>query len=313
MDLTSTDRESNRSDAEQRSSLAGDRRWPGPNRDDLLGQRARQRSSAEIDDAAIANADAGLSLPEFPSLDNDCYLLDPDAETPRSRWSAIVGALHALALDTALSAGGDVVWIDAQGHATTHAFAQVAPSERALDRVHVARAFTTHQHVTLVDQVGRWLRDGPASPFGGPATDRPAVVVAPALDALYRGGDLPDDDAQALLLRSLATLQAIAREQEIPVILTRTQRDGAARTLGTAATTIALEETQFGPRFECDELDFETLVYEVGDGIQQTTITYWAEILAARHPSVATGASSVGPSGPGNSRSSPTIAPGDIR
>ncbi|WP_211194950.1 P-loop NTPase family protein [Halorhabdus amylolytica] len=313
MDLTSTDRESNRSNAEQRSSLAGDRRWPGPNRDDLLGQRARQRSSAEIDDAAVANADGGLSLPEFPSLDNDCYLLDPDTEMPRSRRSATVGTLHALALDTALSAGGDVVWIDAQGHATTHAFAQVAPSKRALDRVHVARAFTTHQHVTLVDQVGRWLRDGATSPFGGPATDRPAVVVAPALDALYCGGDLPDDDAQPLLLRSLATLQAIAREQDIPVILTRTRRDGPATALETAATTIALEETQFGPRFECDELDFETLVYDVGDGIQQTTITYWAEILAARHPSVATGASSAGPSSPGSSRSSPTIAPGDIR
>ncbi|WP_233357357.1 P-loop NTPase family protein [Halococcoides cellulosivorans] len=295
------------------ATTTGDRRWPGPNRDDLLGQRARQRSSGEIDDAAVATADAGLTLPEFPSLEDDCYLLDPDAQSPRSRRTATIGTLHALALDTALSAGGDVVWIDAQGHATTHAFAQVVPSERALDRVHIARAFTTHQHVTLVDQLGRWLRDDPTSPFGGPATDRPAVVVAPALDALYRGGDLRNDDAQALLLRSLATLRAISRDHNLPVILTRARPDGVATALETAATTIALEETRFGPRFECEELDFETLVYDVGDGIQQTTITYWAEILAARHPSVATGASSPAPSSVGRSGSSTIAGLGDAR
>jgi hypothetical protein len=48
-----------------------------------------------------------------------------------------VGTLHSVALDTALSAGGDIVWIDAQSHVTTHAFAQVAPPERALDRVKI--------------------------------------------------------------------------------------------------------------------------------------------------------------------------------
>lgn len=295
------------------ATAAGDRRWPGARRDDLLGQRARQRSSGEIDDAAVATADAGLALPEFPSLEDDCYLLDPDARSPRSRRAATIGTLHALALDTALSAGGDVVWIDAQGHATTHAFAQVAPSERALDRVHIARAFTTHQHLTLVDQLGRWFRDAGESPFGGPSTDRPAVVVAPALDALYREGDARNDHAQASLLRSLATLQAIARDHDVPVVLTRSRPEGTVTPIETAATTIALEETRFGPQFECDALDFETLVYDVGDGIQQTTIAYWAEILAARHPSVATDELSPASSGPGSPRSSPAIGPGNGR
>ena len=98
------------------------------------------------------------AVPELPTLKHDVYLLEPDIEGSRYRQQAVLNALHALALDTAFSAGGDVVWIDAQGHATAQTLSRVAPSKRALDRVHVARAFTTHQHYTLVEQVGRWLR-----------------------------------------------------------------------------------------------------------------------------------------------------------
>ncbi|ACV12058.1 conserved hypothetical protein [Halorhabdus utahensis DSM 12940] len=300
-------------DSRRGGSSIGDPRWPASSREDLPGQRARQRSSGEIDDAATAvDVDDGLALPELPTLEDDLYLLEPDAGTARSRRDAVVGPLHALALDTALSAGGDVVWVDAGGHATTHAFARVAPAERALDRVHVARAFTTHQHYTLVEQLGRWLRGDGDSPFGAPATDRPAVVVAPALDALYRKGEIRDGDAGRLLSHSLATLAAIAREHDIPVVLTRSRADSDTDPIEAAATTIALEETQFGPRFACDDLDFETLVYRVEEGVHQTTITYWAEILRARHPAVASGGS-VRASGSGSTAQSLTIGPAAIR
>ena len=300
-------------DSRRGGSSIGDPRWPASSREDLPGQRARQRSGGAVDDAATAvDVDDGLALPELPTLEDDLYLLEPDAGTARSRRDAVVGPLHALALDTALSAGGDVVWVDAGGHATTHAFARVAPAERALDRVHVARAFTTHQHYTLVEQIGRWLRDDGDSPFGAPATDRPAIVVAPALDALYRKGELRDADAGRLLSHSLATLAAIAREHDIPVVLTRSRDPGDTDPIEAAATTIALEETQFGPRFECDDLDFETLVYRVEEGVHQTTITYWAEILRARHPAVASDGS-VGASGFGSTAQSPTIGPAEIR
>jgi len=300
-------------DSRRGGSSIGDPRWPASSREGLPGQRARQRSGGAVDDPATAvDVDDGLALPELPTLEDDLYLLEPDAGTARSRRDAVVGPLHALALDTALSAGGDVVWIDAGGHATTHAFARVAPAERALDRVHVARAFTTHQHYTLVEQLGRWLRDDGDLPFGAPATDRPAIVVAPALDALYRKGELRDGDARRFLTRSLATLAAIAREHDIPVVLTRSRDPGDAAPIEAAATTIALEETQFGPRFECDDLDFETLVYRVEEGVHQTTITYWAEILRARHPSLASGGS-VGASGSGSTAQSLTIGPAAIR
>jgi len=300
-------------DSRRSGSSIGDPRWPGPSHEELRGQRARQRSGGAVDDAATAvDADDGLRLPELPTLEDALYLLEPDASIPRSRRDAVVGPLHALALDTALSAGGDVIWIDAAGHATTHAFTRVAPAERALDRVHVARAFTTHQHYTLVEQLGRWLADAGDSPFGAPATDRPAIVVAPVLDALYRNGELRDGDARRLLSHSLATLAGIARKHDVPIVLTRSRADSYTDPIETAATTIGLQETKFGPRFECDALDFETLVYRVGEGIHQTTITYWAEILRARHPSIASGGS-VGERGPGSTTLTSTIGPEEIR
>jgi len=214
------------------------------------------------------------------------YLLESDVTGPRRRRKAVISSLHALALDTALTAGGDVVWIDAQGHATTHTLSRVAPSERALDRVHVARAFTTHQHHTLAEQVGRWLRGGPEGPFGRPDTNRPAVLVCPALDALYREGELRDSESRPLLVRVLAVIGAIARDHDISVLLTRTRDDDYTAPVDQMATIITLEQTKFGPHFECPDLAFETLVYPVDDGVVQTTFAFWRDVLGARHPDI---------------------------
>jgi len=283
----SSDRETRQFESGSRSSTIGGSPWPGPTRDDLLGQRARQRSVGELDPPASNPDDGSLSVPELPRLDGDVYLLEPTSPGSRSRRRTVLGNLHALALDTALSAGGDVVWVDAQGHATTHSFTRVAPSERALQRVQVARAFTTHQHHTLIEQVGRWSRGGAISPFGYPETDRPAVLVCPALDALYRAGELREGESKELLTRAVATVTAVAREHDIPVLLTRTRADSFTDPVEAAATTITLERTEFGPQFECEALDFETLVYPGDDGTVQTTFAFWRQVLGTRHPDIA--------------------------
>jgi hypothetical protein len=192
------------SDDRRPAALAGDGRWPGPSREELLGQRARHWSTGELGEKVVSMGTGDVSVPELPILEDDVYLLEPDATGSRSRRQTVLGSLHALALDTALSVAGDMIWIDAQGHATTRSLARVAPSERALERVHVARAFTTHQHTTLIDQVGRWLRERTDSPYSSPATDRPAVLVCPSIDALYRAGELSDSESRSLLTRTLA-------------------------------------------------------------------------------------------------------------
>jgi hypothetical protein len=268
------------------SRQTGDSRGPGATREDLLGQHARQRATSEIEARAIDTSGEAVPAPELPSLDAEVYCLEPDCTGSRNRRAALLRSLHGLGLDHALSDGGDVVWIDAQGHATTHTLTQVAPSERALDRVHVARAFTTHQHHTLVTLVARWLRGEPPGPFGPPDTDRPAVLVCPALDSLYVGGDLPDPDARALLSRAVALLVSIARTQDIPVLTSRAHDSSETGMVARATRPIRVSQTPFGPRFEAPGLDFETLVYPVAGGMVQTTFAFWRQVLGARHPDI---------------------------
>ncbi|MUV90874.1 hypothetical protein GJ629_14010 [Halapricum sp. CBA1109] len=232
---------------------SGDGRWPGPTSDELLGQRAQSRANSACPETVVTAADETVPVPELPDLEGGVYLLDPDADGPRARRSAVHRPLQGLALDTAFTAGGDVVWIDTQGHATTHSMASVAPSPRALDRIHVARAFTTHQHHTLVEQVGHWLRGGDAGPFGAPGTDDPAVIVCPAVDALYRGGELSTEASRAMVCRTIALLGSLAREHSIPVVLTRTREDEyTAPSEPARRRPISLVETEFGARFDCD-------------------------------------------------------------
>jgi hypothetical protein len=287
-----TDGSSTHATGSPHSPTRSDTRQLGPTTDDLLGQRADSRSPAELGhvlDGGEVTDDVPVA--ELPDLSADVYRLATEASDPRDRREALVTALDTLALDTALDAGGDVVWIDSQGYAATHTLARVAPSERALDRVQIARAFTTYQHHTLVSQVGRWFRDEATRPFDGPEIDRPAVVVAPALDSLYRAGEESGARSKRLFTRSVALLQSLARDHDVPVLTTRAATDGFSEPLPTASTAITVEPTQFGPRFESEALEFETLAYPDKNGTIQTTLAFWREVLRARHGTATAGAS----------------------
>ena len=74
----------------------------------------------------------------LPSLDDGITLLDVEG-------SRGVPILQSLVLDHLLFHDGPAFWVDANGHATT-TLAQIAPSRRLLDRIHVARGFTAYQH-----------------------------------------------------------------------------------------------------------------------------------------------------------------------
>lgn len=256
----------------------------GPPSEEMLGHHANQWSGADMDSRAVDTPQAETRLtPELPELENEVYLIEPQDDSSRNRRQTVLGPLHGLVLDTALSRSGDAVWIDAQGHATTQTLTSVSPSERVLDRVHVARAFTAQQHQTLVGHVHQWLRNDADSPFGHPETDRPAVLVCPALDLLYRECELQTTRAKQLLTRAVAVSTAIARDIEIPVLTTRARTDGFSSPIEQAATTIELEQTRFGPQFECPALDFETVVYPETAGVVQTTLAFWQRVLTARH------------------------------
>jgi hypothetical protein len=226
----------------------------------------------------------------LPSLDDGITLLDGDG-------SRGVPILQSLVLDHLLMHDGPAFWVDANGHATTTTLAQIAPSQRLLDRIHVARGFTAYQHYDAVDELSTAVnnsiqrststsqlgsqqapnRDGNSSPH------TPSLIVAPAVDAQYRADDtLSEQHAETLQARTLARLATYAEGYDIPVLVTRSEQNEFTAPVATAADHhLECKQTRMGPRFVGD--DFETLVYPVDDGAYyQTTFAYWRQLLDTR-------------------------------
>lgn len=207
--------------------------------------------------------DQHRTIPELPRLSSGVQLLRaPDRA---------IGPLHTLVLDHLLLDGGNAVWIDAHNHGTTIHLADVAPSSRVLDRVHVARGFTPYQHRSLVRDASERLDEATS------------VIVAPAVDGLYRTDDVRGAEPQTMLLQTLSRLARYARDADVPVLTTQFVDDAFSAPVETLAEdVIAVERTAFGPRFQ--GADVETLVYQSDGTTRQTTLSYWARVLEARRP-----------------------------
>ncbi|MCY4730033.1 hypothetical protein KY092_05610 [Natronomonas gomsonensis] len=226
----------------------------------------------------------------LPSLEDGITLLDVNGDRG-------VPILQSLVLDHLLLHDGPAFWIDANGHATTATLTQIAPRQRLLNRIHVARGFTAYQHYGAVCDLpsavnksiqmsttdaraagrGELSRDEDTSPH------TPALIVAPAVDAQYRADDtLGETHAGTLQARTLARLATYADGYDIPVLVTRNERNEFTESIATVADHhLECEQTRMGPRVVGE--DFETLVYPVGDGAYyQTTFAYWRQLLAAR-------------------------------
>lgn len=222
--------------------------------------------------------DTTTDVPELPRLSPGVWLLET------SRRDLV--SLHTLVVDHLLLEGASAIWIDARGHGRSQLLREIAPAPRVLDRIRIARGFTAFQHAALVESAA------------ADVDHETGLVVAPALDSPYRDEDVRGVEPLELLLRTLARLARFAREHAVPVLLTRTAADRLGETVArTAGATIYVERTRFGPRFESDA--FETLVYPVGHGDVQTTLTFWQRVLAARQPLYTeTGGTIEGPRGP---------------
>ncbi len=78
-----------------------------------------------------------------------------------------------------------------------------------LRRIRLARAFTAHQMVALVDG---WLRELRAHPA--------TLLVGHDLPALFWDGETPDDERDALLRRVARGLAEVVRRTALPLLLT---------------------------------------------------------------------------------------------
>ena len=224
-----------------------------------------------------------------------------------------VPILQSLVLNHLLLHDGPAFWVDANGHATTTTLAQIAPSQRLLNRIHVARGFTAYQHYgaicDLPTAVNKSIRmstaDTGAAGRRAPGRDEntsphtPSLIVAPAVDAQYRADDiLGETHTKTLQARTLARLATYAEGYDIPVLVTRNERNGFTEPVATVADhLLECEQTRMGPRVVGE--DFETLVYPVDDGAYyQTTFAYWRQLLAARATQVGVELTSLAPSMP---------------
>jgi hypothetical protein len=205
---------------------------------------------------------------DLPDLEAGVQLLSADDTDIRP-------PLHALAIDHVLLAGASgestALWVDTGRHAQTTSLQQLAPSSRLLDRIHVARGFTAHQHHALIKEAIERI------------DQTTVLLVVPAIDAPYRDVDKPREAATEMLTRTLAHLSRAARQYNIPVLVSRRRDDTLSAPVAELATTeISYQETRAGPRF--DGADHETLVYDVGNGWVQTTIAFWNQVLETRRP-----------------------------
>ncbi|WP_331232339.1 P-loop NTPase family protein [Natronorarus salvus] len=202
-------------------------------------------------------------IPELPTLGTGIRMLETE-DRP-------IGPLHALVVDHVSLNRGPAYWIDTHGHATTQPLARLVSDRRLLDRIQVARGFTPWQHYSLVQILTERINENTS------------LLILPALDGMYRDDALRDGEGTTMLVRVLANLAGLAREYDLPILVTRTHDDGLTAPIEAAAVeTIRCERTRMGPRFTAES--FETLVYPLGNGQFQTTLAYWTEILSARQP-----------------------------
>lgn len=184
-----------------------------------------------------------------------------------------VTPVQALLLDRVLGTDGPAFWVDGANRANTSRLRELAPADRVLDRIEVARGFTAHQHTSLLDRLSGRLS----------ARESPSVVVATGLDGMYRATDIDDDTAGQLFIRAIASVARVARVHDTPVLVTRCRDDEFSMPLRRAAKAhLQCRKTPFGPRFEDADGDTGTLVYHADDGWLQTTLAYWREVLEHR-------------------------------
>jgi hypothetical protein len=196
---------------------------------------------------------------QTPTLDTGLTVIrTPDARS---------GALYRLTLETLRRVDGETYWLDARNAAMTYPLYERARTDRLLQHVRIARAFTAYQHHSLARRVVRQ------------ATTRTAFVVAPNVAALYRDDDVPEYERRELLDSTLALLSELGRARDVPVLVTDARGDALTdAVVDGAESVVTAERTDHGYRFEGG--DFETTVYWC-DGFWQTTIPYWVDLFGA--------------------------------
>ncbi|SDK00639.1 hypothetical protein [Natronorubrum texcoconense] len=212
--------------------------------------------------------ESGLTLLEVPS--------------PRSTiLHRLVGArLTESATEHDPETNATAYWIDARNTAATQVLYDCVSSDRTLESLRVARAFTAYQHHSLVRRVTRQA---------GPETE---LIVAPNVASLYHDADLPEWEREGLLAAALETLAELGRVLSCPILVTSADENRADTVAEYAATTLECVRTREGIRLVRSGEEPTDDDGEMGSAIDdtagywhgthwQTTIPYWVDLYGA--------------------------------
>lgn len=195
--------------------------------------------------------------------------------------------LHQFALQTARQVDGAVYWLDARNTVSTYALHNLADNHRLLRSIRLARAFTAHQHFTLIKRLINTV------------TAQTGCVVLPNASSLYRDDDVPEHEATPLFDAIVTAVSEVATAYDIPVLVSDAgpRDDFAERVAATADARYHAESTELGYRVVGE--DFETTVYWDKTG-WQTTIPYWVDLCGVDEATVqAEGLTPLTPTMPG--------------
>ena len=204
---------------------------------------------------------------ELPALDDRIHHLVTN-KRPKE-------VLQSLVIDHLLGRGAasKAIWVDSHGNGSTHPLTGLAPSSRLLDRIEVARGFTAYQHYALLEELETQV------------TANTELIVIPEVDWFYRNDDLYENEGEWMMSAAIELVQDLQTETGIPVLVTARKRDRVSDSLYTAIEDRLLcQFTKLGPRFSGE--GFETYTYPVENGLLQTTIAYWNQMLAETQQAV---------------------------
>lgn len=167
--------------------------------------------------------------------------------------------LHKITAQKTGKHGYKALWIDTENHGSSYQLA-AAGNQEVLDKVEIARAFTTYQHYTLVQRIDEYIK---------PDTE---LVLLPSIDGLYETGQLNEDESRELLKQSLNHLNKLAENKDLEIAATLSKA-GKGEYHG-------LVEAKSVNKVEADsQMLGEEIVEESGYGyrVLQTRIPDWIE------------------------------------
>lgn len=183
----------------------------------------------------------------FPELEPGINLVKGGSEVVESLISR-----------TLYSRGGECVWIDSANNARTGFI-----SSEGLDReVKVARAFTAHQHLSLVEKAE------------AETGDKTSILALPSMNYLYEKPEIADYEKEEMFSQTVAKIAEISKRLEIPAVVTPSDGNLNWVMEAVASQIIEVQNTSQGYRVKSDS--FVPEAYPDGKAFQ-TTVSHWVE------------------------------------